>query len=379
MATAKLLGTDTAGTTNLGTGYIHASQFTCATSGRVTEIRVRCLVNSNVKAAIYSDNGSNQVGSLLAESASIAVTAGDWRTVTLNSGADVVAGTKYWPCVKIETAGGCAYRTVSVNRGYKAAAYGDSFPSDGSGFSYDTAVENSLQGFGILVVSPTSTTQPISYGEPTVEVAPGLFIVPTSIVQVISIGTPSLLYPQTITPSSIVQAIVIGTPAIVGGVPAGLIIIPTSIVQQISIGSPTLYKYVWHVILDGRYITTTPPTNRAYVIGRDDYGNPVYGTAVDSTELGLVGERLDFQQELAIPTTAQAESVAGAILAKMRLTGKRGVILVPPNCGQELFDVVQISDAGANQSAVAFRVVGIRFEYNPRQAKYEHRLILGAP
>jgi hypothetical protein len=134
-----------------------------------------------------------------------------------------------------------------------------------------------------------------------------------------------------------------------------------------------------HVILDGQYLTETPETNRSFVIGRDQYGNPVWGEAQDSTEIGLVGERLDFQQELAIPTTAQAGDVASAILAKMRLTGKRGVILIPPNCGQELFDVVQITDSGANQQAVKFRVVGIRFEYNPKQARYEHRLILGAP
>jgi hypothetical protein len=76
---------------------------------------------------------------------------------------------------------------------------------------------------------------------------------------------------------------------------------------------------------------------------------------------------------------ARAADVANAILSKMRLTGKRGVILIPPNCGQELFDVVQISDAGANQSAVKFRVVGLRFEYSPKQARYQHKLILGAP
>jgi hypothetical protein len=135
----------------------------------------------------------------------------------------------------------------------------------------------------------------------------------------------------------------------------------------------------FHVILDGQYITETQEINRAYIIGRDQYGNPVYGTAVNTDELGLVGERLDFQQELAIPGAAQAADVASAILAKMRLTTKRGVILIPPNCGQELFDVVEITDSGANQAAVKFRVVGLRFEFNPREARYEHRLILGAP
>jgi len=182
----------------------------------------------------------------------------------------------------------------------------------------------------------------------------------------------------TVYPSGIAQQVAFGVPRIEGGIVSG-IIWTEGIVQPIAVGKPTLYKYVWHVVLDGQYTTATPHTNRAFVIGRDDFGNPVFGTAVDSTELALVGERLDFQQELAIPTTAQAESVASAILSKMRLNKARGVILIPPNCGQELFDTVQLSDKGSNQSAVKFRVVGIRFEYNLKQAKYEHRLILGAP
>ena len=135
----------------------------------------------------------------------------------------------------------------------------------------------------------------------------------------------------------------------------------------------------FHVILDGQYITETPEVNRAYIIGKDANGNPVYGTASEAAEIALVGERLDFQQELAIPTEALASSVAQAMLAKMRLTTKRGVILIPPNCGQELFDVVEITDSVANQAAIKFRVVGLRFEYNPREARYQHRLILGAP
>ena len=99
-------------------------------------------------------------------------------------------------------------------------------------------------------------------------------------------------------------------------------------------------------------------------------------TVVDG-ELGLA--TLPVQPDPAIPTTAQAADVASAVLSKMRLMGKREVILIPPNCGQELFDVVQVSDSLGNQSATKFRVVGIRFEYNPREACYQHRLILGAP
>ncbi len=101
-------------------------------------------------------------------------------------------------------------------------------------------------------------------------------------------------------------------------------IYPQGIIQQISIGSPTLLKYVWHVILDGQYATETPEVNRAYIIGRDQYGNPVYGTAVNTDEVALVGERLDFQPDPAIPTTAQAADVARAVLSKMRLRERGG-------------------------------------------------------
>lgn len=225
-----------------------------------------------------------------------------------------------------------------------------------------------------LLVKPSSIVQALAYGTPAL-IQGGLFILPGSIALVSSVGTPSLTFKQFISPPSIIQVVSIGTPL----VSYFGIIKPSSIVQQISIGIPLLRKYVWHVILDGQYATETPGINRTYIIGRDQYGYPVYGTAVDSTELGLVGERLDFQQDLAIPLTAQAAEVAAAILSKIRITTKKGLILIPPNCGQELFDVVQISDSGANQSAVKFRVVGIRFEYNPRQARYEHCLLLGAP
>jgi len=211
------------------------------------------------------------------------------------------------------------------------------------------------------------------WGEPLLQT-----LYPSGVDQPIVIGSPIVYFVGTVYPSGIAQVVAYGIPAVLGGIPSG-IIWPDGIAQPVAFGKPAIYKYVWHVVLDGQYTTATPPTNRAFVIGRDDYGNPVWGEAHDTDESSLVGERLDFSQELAIPTTSQAAATAEAILSKMRLNKARGVILIPPNCGQELFDTVELSDKGANQSAVKFRVVGIRFEYNPKQSKYEHKLILGAP
>jgi hypothetical protein len=382
MATGKLLGTDVVGPNTGGNpNWVHACRWPAEATGKVQKIRFYAANSGNIKAGIYAgdDYPATRLG---VQNTSTAVTGGQWNDIDLESEVDVVEGTDYWILLNWGIAsllkfGDEAGRPMK----YRVCLFADGLPptfdsswNDASGYYLSVA------GWGVLVLSPSSTVQPISYGIPTVEVgAGGLAIIPTSIFQAIACGTPSLLYPQTIAPSSLVQAIVIGTPTVIGGETGELRIFPVSIVQPISIGSPTILKYVWHVILDGRYNIESPEVNRAYVIGRDVYGNPVYGTAVDSTELGLVGERLDFQQELAIPTSSQAESMASAILSKMRLTGKKGVILIPPNCGQELFDVVEVTDSKANQQAVKFRVVGIRFEYNLRQARYQQKLILGAP
>ena len=53
---------------------------------------------------------------------------------------------------------------------------------------------------------------------------------------------------------------------------------------------------------------------------------------------------------------------------------------MPPNCGQELYDVVAITDAPAGLSVAKRRVVGLGLRYvrgRPAPA-YEQRLTLGA-
>jgi len=134
-----------------------------------------------------------------------------------------------------------------------------------------------------------------------------------------------------------------------------------------------------HVILDGRYGIANLNVNRVYVVGSDDEGNPVYGLATNQDEIDIIGQRLDINVMLSIPTESQAQSVAQAILDKHRLTGKPGFITIPPNCGVELWDVIQLTDELCNQNADNYRVLGVRFEYEPKRSRYEHKLILGAP
>jgi hypothetical protein len=376
MATCKLLGTDTNGTGNHGADYVCYCKFAALFTGIITQFKVYSLVAGNAKIAIYADNNGEPGNKIAGNDSGQACSVG-WNTLTIGD-TQVTKDAIYWLGINTDTSGTSSWYLQSgssAQRRQKPATYSSfTWPSNaGTGFSSTNDYYQALAGYGILMLSPASISQPVSYGTPTVSIS-GILISPQGISVIVSCGTPSLRYPQTISPSSIVQSVAIGTPS------AGIfgIVNPQGISVIVPIGSPTILKYVWHVILDGRYATETPGVNRTCVVGRDEYGNPVYGTAVDSMELGLVGERLDFQQEVAIPTDSQAASMASAILSKMRLTKAKGVIIIPPNCGQELFDVVQISDSGANQPAVTFRVVGMRFEYNPKQARYEHKLILGA-
>jgi len=346
--------------------YWRAQSFTPQSSHKITSVKIKlCRVGSPGAGTISikaTDGAGKPTG---ADLCSASIDGNSLPTdptllgFSLGAGTNLSAGTKY--AIVWRLAGGDTNNYVQTRYMYTGTyAGGAAIESSDSGVTWDvwTDWDFVFQDWGeslAQTILPDSTVQPIAY------------------------GTPAVIRSGLILPTSIVQQIIIGTPTVQGGIPGGFVLQPGGIVQQISIGSPTLLKYVWHVILDGQYATETPGVNRAYIIGRDDSGNPVYGTAVDSTELALVGERLDFQPDPAIPTTAQAGDVASAVLSKMRLRGKGGVILIPPNCGQELFDVVQVSDSMANQSAVTFRVVGIRFEYNPKQARYAHKLILGAP
>jgi hypothetical protein len=374
MATSRLIGSVTDGTNSTAASYFTLAKFTAVATGIVSEIHIYSLADGNVKLAIYDDNIGEPDTLITANNTGQAVLANQWNTLNIGN-TNVIKDNVYWIACNSDTTGATCRSTGTGTQRYKSATYTTfTFPNPAaSGFS-SASYEYCRSGWGILVLSPSTISQPIVYGSLDISVL-GFVINPQSITVSLSYGSLVLKYPQVISPSSAIQ------PVEAGAVWVGILgfIKPQGTIQQLSISSPTILKYVWHVILDSRYAIKTPDVNRSYIVGRDQYGNPVYGMSMDSTELEMVGERLDFQQELAIPTNSQAASMASAILSKMRLTKANGIILIPPNCGQELFDVVQITDSGANQSTVNFRTVGIMFDYNPRQSLYKHRLILGKP
>ena len=131
-----------------------------------------------------------------------------------------------------------------------------------------------------------------------------------------------------------------------------------------------------HVILEAAYFTEAPDVNHAYVVGADAAGAEVSGSAITQADVDLVGERLEAHHDPAVYTAAIAAAVAAAVLAKARLDGKRAQTTLPPHCGVELWDVVNVTDTVANQAA-NYRVSGYVMEY--RAGVYRHTLDLCAP
>jgi len=131
-----------------------------------------------------------------------------------------------------------------------------------------------------------------------------------------------------------------------------------------------------HPILDAAYFVEAPDVNRAFVVGTSAAGAEVSGSAITQADVDLVGERLSAHHNPAIPTATVAAAVATAQLAKARLDGMRAQVTIPPHCGVELWDIVNVADTVANQ-AVNYRVTGYTLEF--RAGTYRHTLDLCAP
>ena len=67
-----------------------------------------------------------------------------------------------------------------------------------------------------------------------------------------------------------------------------------------------------------------------------------------------------------------------AYLRQAELASAGGSILVPVNCGQQTYDVIDITDSRAGLNMAKRRVLGFVLVYSPRRGEYRQRLYLGA-
>jgi hypothetical protein len=92
-----------------------------------------------------------------------------------------------------------------------------------------------------------------------------------------------------------------------------------------------------------------------------------------------VYDRLRQVDDRNLTAVAQVETRADAVLRQAALEAMSGEISVPVNCGQELYDLVEVTDPGAGLTAARRRVLGLSLHYSTgERPAYQQRITLGA-
>jgi len=139
--------------------------------------------------------------------------------------------------------------------------------------------------------------------------------------------------------------------------------------------NPSDYSYgTDHPILEGRYLSLSPGINRVQV-----FGDGIFSEAFDWDEIEIVYDRLGQIHDLNLDTVAKADDRGQRELRHQEIGSQGGEITIPPNCGQELYDVIDITDGRAGLSSAKRRVWGLTLTYirTRPSPRYDHRLILG--
>ena len=77
-------------------------------------------------------------------------------------------------------------------------------------------------------------------------------------------------------------------------------------------------------------------------------------------------------------SVAKAQQRGEAYLREAEIESVSGAIQIPVNCGQQFYDVIDITDSRAGLTAEKRRVLGLALVYAPHRGEYEQRLSLGA-
>jgi hypothetical protein len=132
-----------------------------------------------------------------------------------------------------------------------------------------------------------------------------------------------------------------------------------------------------HRLYEGRYVKGAMQINRVQIEGYDA-GNIIIADSFDWDEINKQNERMVQLGDRNIDTVAGAQQRGQAYLRRAEVGAARGAVLVPVNCGQQLYDVIDVTDARVGLDGEKKRVTGITLVYSTRRGEYRQRLTLGA-
>jgi hypothetical protein len=135
-----------------------------------------------------------------------------------------------------------------------------------------------------------------------------------------------------------------------------------------------------HPILKGEYGDNLTITH-TQVSGDTEDEPPVHvrEAAFDWPLLALGIDALVMQYDPNLEEADQAQKRADALLRTQQTQSTPATIIVPTNVGQELYDVVKVTDTRVGLTDKNFRVLAIQTDLDRRKGLYEQKLTLGAP
>jgi hypothetical protein len=134
-----------------------------------------------------------------------------------------------------------------------------------------------------------------------------------------------------------------------------------------------------HPIIEGRYQLAALKYNRIQVEGYDSGAESTIITdSFNWNEIDKVYDRLNKLEDRNIGSVSQAQARGDTHLRQAEIESADGLIRIPVNCGQQLYDVIDITDGRARLDAQKKRLLGLTLIYNPGRGEYEQRLLLGA-
>jgi len=129
-----------------------------------------------------------------------------------------------------------------------------------------------------------------------------------------------------------------------------------------------------HPVLAAAARRALPVANRVQVFGQGAFAEAFLWESV-----ALGGDRLRQVHDLNVTSAAQAADRALWEARRLLLSLVSEELTVPPNCGQELYDLVTVTEPSLGLAAARRRVLSIRTGYDARRGLYRQRLGLGAP
>ncbi|MDP2718665.1 MAG: hypothetical protein Q8P44_02355, partial [Dehalococcoidia bacterium] len=131
-------------------------------------------------------------------------------------------------------------------------------------------------------------------------------------------------------------------------------------------GDASVYAYGGaHAILEGRYITEALGVNSVIVIG-----DAITTYDWEVTEAAASGERVFQVYDKSLTTAALAHQRGAAEESRAARERASGIVTVPLQPAQELYDVIDVTDSLLGLSASRRRVAGLKHRYNTRKGEY---------